>query len=355
MTRRPIGYYVHHQGAGHWDRARAIAATLDRPVTLLGTFDELQRRQGGSTCVDLPDDRIAGFDGIDGEPERPKCLHYAPLGVAAIRSRMAAIAAWIEACDPVLMIVDVSVEVTLLARLLSVPTVVVRLAGERTDTPHLEAFRAADRLLAPFPPALDAPATPPWVIDKTIYAGFLSAAPPPSAGPANPRKIVVMFGRGGTGGPGAILAEAARSLPDYGWHVLGPMDLGGAARPSNLHLHGWVEDVSTHLSDAALVFGSGGDGVLATVATLGKRFICVPEARPYGEQRVKAEALQRLGAAILHDAWVSGTDWKHLVHAGLAIDPTLMAGMTDRGALRRTADAIEGLAEDIEAYQNKRR
>ena len=38
MNLRLIGYYVHHRGAGHWARARAIAPHLDRPCTLIGTL-----------------------------------------------------------------------------------------------------------------------------------------------------------------------------------------------------------------------------------------------------------------------------------------------------------------------------
>ncbi len=111
---------------------------------------------------------------------------------------MARIAAWVERTDPALIVVDVSVEVALFARLLSVPTVVMRLAGERNDQPHLEAFRSATRVLAPFPAALDAPGTPGWVRDKTFYAGFLGGAAP--APTREGQDIVVVFGRGGEGG-----------------------------------------------------------------------------------------------------------------------------------------------------------
>ena len=32
-----IGYYIHHQGRGHLNRAMAIAAALDQPVTGLSS------------------------------------------------------------------------------------------------------------------------------------------------------------------------------------------------------------------------------------------------------------------------------------------------------------------------------
>ena len=349
---RPIGYYVHHQGAGHWQRACAIARALDRPCTLLGTIAEADARTAPGAVVALPDDRIAdaGFDGCDGAGGRPASLHYAPLGHPGLRTRMARVAAWIEAADPVLMIVDVSVEVAMLARLLSVPTLVVRLAGLRTDPPHLDAFRGAERLIAPFPEALEADGTPDWVRDNTLYAGFLGADPEPVRAPEDGR-VVVVFGCGGAGGALPRLAEAARAVPDRDWHVLGPTSDAEAdpRLPANLHLHGWVGDVAARLAPAALVVGGGGDGLVAAVAAQGKRFVCLPEPRAFDEQAAKAAALARLGAAVVHEGWPAAADWPALVSRGLGLDPGVIARLAVPDAVPRTAGAIAALARTIEA------
>ena len=197
---RGIGWYVHHQGAGHLQRARIVASALPRPCTILGTLTGFDT--AGLDILNLPDDRpldgLAAFDGLDGAAGRPEALHYAPLNHPGVRTRMARIADWVARTEPALIVVDVSVEVALFARLLSVPTVVVRLAGTRTDQPHLEAFRSAARILAPFPAALDGAGVPDWVRAKTVYAGFLGAAA--QAPPEASRDIVVVFGRGGAGG-----------------------------------------------------------------------------------------------------------------------------------------------------------
>lgn len=344
---RPIGYYVHHQGAGHWHRACAVAGALTRPCTLFGTFTDVDTGTAPCACVPLPDDRRAdAFDGRDGGGTRPQSLHYAPLAHPGVRRRMGAIAAWIAANDPVLMIVDVSVEVALLCRLLSVPTLVVRLAGERTDPPHLEAFRAAERLIAPFPAALEG-GVPDWVRAKTLYAGFLAPAQAASSGIEDDR-IVVVFGRGGAGGGRAALAAAARAVPDRAWHVLGPVVGERVEAPPNLHLHGWVEDVGPALALASLVVGGGGDGVLAAVAAAGKRFLCLPEPRPYGEQGLKAAALARLGAAVVHEGWPTAAEWPALVARSLALQPSVIRGLAETGAVVRIASAIEAVARDVE-------
>lgn len=340
---RGIGYYVHHQGVGHWQRACAIAAALDRPCTLIGTLAGIDTAEAPGPVLDLPDDRLDdGFGGQDGEAERPHALHYAPLAHPGIRTRMARIAAWAAETDPLLLVVDVSVEVALFARLLSLPTLVFRLAGTRTDLPHLEAFRSADRLIAPFPAALEAEGVPDWVRAKTDYAGFLGrpVAQRPGADKGAGGPIVVVFGRGGDGGALADLAAAARAVPERDWHVLGPVT-GEGERPANLHLHGWVADADAWIARAGLVVGGAGDGVVAAVAARAKRFLCLPEERAYGEQIEKARALARLGAAIVHEGWPEAALWPGLVRAGLALDPGAIAALSDPHAIRHAAALIE--------------
>ncbi|KQT46521.1 glycosyltransferase [Methylobacterium sp. Leaf456] len=341
---RAIGYYVHHQGAGHWQRAVALTGALQafgRPCTLMGTFSDIDTAGAPGPVLDLPDDRMTGaFDGRDGTASRPDALHYAPLDHAGVRARMGRIAAWAAETNPALLIVDVSCEVALFARLLSVPSLVVRLSGNRTDTPHLEAFRAASRLLAPFPEALDGGDVPDWVRDKTIFSGFLGAEPAPVQ-PEDGR-IVVVFGRGGEGGEHARLCEAAAAVPDRDWHVLGPVSGSGPA-PENLHLHGWVGDVRPHLAPAALVVGGAGDGLVTAVAAEGKRFLCLPEPRAYGEQEAKAEGLARLGAAVVHPGRPETGTWPALIAQALALDPARIRALAEPDAVHRTAGAIEAL------------
>ena len=344
---RGIGYYVHHHGAGHRERALHVAKALEHPCTLIGTF-------GGMLASDvpvltLPDDRLAdGFDGRDGAATRPLGLHYAPLGHRGVRTRMAAIANWIERTDPALLIVDVSVEVALLARLLSVPTLFVRLVGARWDLPHLEAFRAAECLIAPFPEALDAHDVPDWVRAKTVHAGFLGASPPTMPALAEDGRIVVVFGRGGDGGDLDRLTAAAGAVPDREWHVLGPVAASSHSLPPNLFLHGWIEDINPHLQAASLVIGACGDGLLAAVAGAGKRFVCLPEPRPFGEQTQKADALARLGAAVVHQGWPDARDWPDLIMRGLALDPTILARLYEPEAVERVARAIDAIVRAID-------
>ena len=64
---------------------------------------------------------------------------------------MAQIAAWVATHAPRLMVVDVSVEVTVLVRSMGVPTVVMGMPGVRDDAAHQLAYRLADAIIAPWP------------------------------------------------------------------------------------------------------------------------------------------------------------------------------------------------------------
>ncbi|MCR0984570.1 glycosyltransferase [Roseomonas populi] len=331
---RPVGYYVHHQGMGHWTRAAALARHMRRPVTLIGTVAE--PREAPCPVLALPDD--AGADPRHGDPAGVPGLHYAPVHHEGMRARGAAIAEWIARERPALMVVDVSVEVAVLSRLLSTPVLYFRLSGTRDDPPHVTAFRAAEALIAPFPAALEDPATPDWVRARTFHAGFLSGG---GAVPSSGGGIVAAFGRGGAGGSAAALAAAARAVPDRRWRVLGPVS-GSTALPPNLELLGWREDASTILADADLVIGGGGDGLVAEVAALGKRFLCLPEPRPFDEQLGKARRLAALGAAVVREEWPD--EWPEAIAATRALDPARITALHDPNAVAHTAAFIERMA-----------
>ena len=341
---RPVGYYVHHQGVGHLHRARLITAALKLPCTLIGTL----AHSNDEAMLALPDDRMeAGFDGIDDTTGRPEAFHYAPLGHAGVRARMAAIAAWVAANDPVLFIVDVSVEVALFARLLSVPVVLVRLAGLRDDPPHLEAFRAAEALIAPFPAAFECSRTPAWVQDKTIYAGFLTlpvalAHQPPVGG-----EIAVVLGRGGAPLDIASLVEAARATPNWTWRVYGDMPGMPNELPAKLRFYGWIDDIGYALDRAEIVVGGAGDGLLAAVVARGRRFVCLPEPRAFDEQVAKGETLALLDLSVVLPSWPAASQWPAILQRAMALDPARLAALHDPDALTRTAAAIEVVAANV--------
>ncbi|WP_020187577.1 glycosyltransferase [Methylopila sp. 73B] len=337
MSRAPIGYYVHHQGEGHRRRAAAIAALAPGRFTLIGTG--VAGMHGPFETLDIPDDRpqADGFDGRDDAAERPEALHYAPYNHDGVRARALAIAGWIAERRPALLVVDVSVEVAMLARLCATPTVYVRLAGDRSDPAHLDAFRGAQALLAPFDERLEDPRTPDWVRAKTRYVSGLAVAPKPAAPDDN--VVMVAFGRGGSRVTGADLAAAAGATPGREWRVIGPGEPPTPC-PDNLNVLGWTDDPERAIAAAGVVVGGAGDGVLGAVAAAGRPFVCVPEDRAYGEQAAKAAALEALGAAVVRPRWPNAADWPATLDAAGRLDTRRIAGLHDPAGLAKAAAFI---------------
>lgn len=330
MSGRPIGYYVHHHGDGHLARALTIArAAPPGRVVLLGT--RLDHRTGDLPFVDLPDDAPAA-DSV-ASSRQAGVLHYAPRNHSGVRERTARIAAWIARERPSLVVADVSVEVAMLARLASTATAYVRLNGSRTDAPHMQAFAAADGLLAPFAAGLDDEDTPADIRRRTFYVPGLTARPLPAT-----RTIGVLgvVGRGGPGvgiglGDGEQWAAAARAVPDMTWTVVGPCTLPRKP-PPNLKMPGWVDDVAARIAGAEVVVGAAGDGLVGAVIAARRPFVCLPEPRPYGEQIGKAARLQALGAAIVRPTWPMPERWPEIIVEARYLDTAVLA----------TLDAVDG-------------
>lgn len=336
---RPIGYYVHHHGDGHRRRAIAIGSILEN-VTLVGTG--LTGKSDHLPVLDLPDDRLGKeFTGMD-HADRPSSLHYAPLDHEGIRQRTALIAGWIAHAQPRLMVVDVSAEVAMLARLASVPTVYVRLSGSRLDTAHLDAFRGATALMAPFHEALDDEDIPPWVREKTFYApGIVRSLS--TAIKESDSVILVVLGRGGGISNGERWADAARSTPERQWRILGPCTVPLDV-PDNLDLQGWVDNAETHIGGADVVIGGAGDGVVSAVLTARRPFICLPEPRPFAEQLSKAKRLAVTGGAIVRYGWPETGEWPALVAQAIEQAKCWPTCLTGKGGPERVAAWLDSLS-----------
>ena len=340
---RPIGYYVHHHGDGHRQRALCIAAQAPDRFVLMGTG--LRDRTEGLASLDLEDDRPTGemgFDGNDRADDRPTALHYAPIDHEGLRRRVARVADWIATARPALMVVDVSVEIAMLARLAATPTVYVRQQGLRTDAPHLDAFRGARALLCPFAAPLEDPGTAAWVRDKTVYCPGLTPPSPTRAVWGD--GVLIVSGQGGAAADGDRIAALARAYPGRRWRVAGPMT-EPADPPPNLKALGWCPAIAEEIGSAGLVVGGGGNGLVSAVLAAGRPFLCLPEPRPFDEQRIAARRLAAVGAAVTHDGWPPIAAWAGLMEAADRIDPDTQRALSDPDGPGRTARRLIALAD----------
>jgi hypothetical protein len=361
-----IGYYVHHQGGGHLQRMLAISRHLDQPMTALSS---LPAPADAPPWVDLPMDDVA-TSFVD--PTANGTLHWVPRHNAGLRRRMAIIADWIEMNDPDLMVVDVSVEVATLCRLLGVPTVVVAMRGDRFDRAHRTAYDAADALLASWPAefaVFDWPIT--W-LRKTFHAGaitrFADRVPAPvdtedaAAGPPRPGSgapliesghgptrlgnersgsrgrtrptVLVLWGAGGNGRPNAAITAAAAASPGWDWQVANaPADDPDAI---------WDQ-----LTRADVVVTHGGQNAVAEVAAARRPAVIIAESRPHSEQSETARALGDAGLAIALQGWPEPRRWPELLESAHALGGAHWDRWVSGDAAARAAAFLSSTARTV--------
>ncbi|MBE7190374.1 MAG: glycosyl transferase, partial [Jatrophihabitans endophyticus] len=230
-----IGYYVHHHGQGHLARARCVAAAADEPVVALSSLPEPAGHPFAGWVALPPDPFLPGAD----DPQANGALHWAPLDAPGYARRMAAIADWVTTVRPRVVVVDVSVEVAALVRLLGTRVVVVAGPGERSDDAHVLGGRMATQLVAPWPALGETSTT---VVHTGAFSRFDGRPVRPVPGD---RRVLVLFGAGGDEVGTARLDAAAAATPGWTWRRL-----GGSA--------GWVDDPWDELQAADVVVTHAG-------------------------------------------------------------------------------------------------
>ncbi|WP_068328785.1 hypothetical protein [Psychrobacter sp. P2G3] len=335
-----IGYYAHHHGSGHCRQADKLAALL--PLELrdqMTVFTSLPI--DGYRFSTITDEQIVRLSAEDQLPEdvlpgragkywQPSSLHYSPVGNRHVQTRSWQLLDEIRQRQIDLMIIDVSAEVAMLCRAASVPYLYVKLAGERDDMPHLNAFAGALGLLAPYPKALEAPATPDWVRQKTLYLDFmpnktdelltftafinklmtlttdntiherlysrLDAVNKSAEDNANEGSIVtVIKGYGGHDAIDAKLLQLRRALPNALIISLGPIN--DEAR-DYVDIAAHVDDVTSFIAYSDLLLMACGLNGIAQAYDYATPLVVLPDERPHREQEVMAEALIEQGRAL---------------------------------------------------------
>lgn len=344
-----IGWYVHHHGAGHRHRMRAVTDHLVTPVTVLSSLQPGPTDPRPWLVLPRDDDTEETVD----DPTGQGVLHWVPKDDRGLRERMAMISAWIRDERPSLVVVDVSVEITLLARLHGVPVVVVGMQGDRGDRAHRAAYDVAEALLVPWPKAAIPTDWPGSWHDKSWATGGISrfderfnerfrsdggraddlGAKTPGR-PGTPRTILLLWGGGGADIDSDHLACAQAATPKWSWNVVG---FPGFTRV----------DVWNELMAADVVICHAGQNVVAEVAAARRPAVVVAQSRPHGEQRATSRVLDRLGIVHALDAWPSAHRWP------LLLDDALLRGgqgwslwSSGHGALD-AATRIEELATSL--------
>ena len=320
-----IGWYVHHQGAGHVQRLRAVAEHLRTPVTALSSAPRPADWDGGWVQLERDDTEPLDRDRVDAGGR----LHWAPAHHEGLAARTARIATWIATTRPALMVVDVSVEVTLLARLCGVPVVVAAMLGDRDDPAHRLGRDVARALLAPWPEPVDpAPGSGTPVVHVGAFSRFDGR---PTATPV-PDSVLVLWGSGGNDVSDEEFRRAREATPGWTWEYLVP---GRGDR---------VVDVWDALQRNEVVVVHGGHNAVAEVAAARRPAVVVAQERPFGEQRRRVDLLRAEGLTALGQ-WPDAGRWPELLERARAVG----AGPWERWApgdgAARAARFLDDLAD----------
>lgn len=344
MTGRRFAFYAHHVGRGPLDRVAAICEELGPEHCTVAS--------AAADVAEVLDPRIAAVrlptsvpdDGATGDVSANGLLHWAPTRPDVGLPWARAVLDWLDAERPDVVVVDVSVEVAVLARLAGHRIVVMRLHGDRDDPPHAMVHRLADAVLAPFPADLEHPATPLWVTERTTFCGAMtrgggslaSVARFPS--PDGRRRALIVWGAGGEPPSGPVIDGAAAGSPGWEWSMVGPPT--PVRPPGMVEHHGWVDDVARHVAQADVVIGPPGDGLLAVVARTGGRLVVVPRPRPFDEQVRKAEMLQARRLAVVIDSWPSRQEWPQVLDRAMQLDRDAVRRLGEGGGPACAAEVI---------------
>lgn len=353
-----IGWYVHDHGSGHRRRLEAVAAHLDEPVTGMGSGEPAE----GVGWLPLPPDavRAPALGPAATDPTAGGALHWAPLGEPGMLGRAETVAAWARTSGCRLLVVDVSVEMLLLGRLLGLPTVAVLQPGDRRDPAHVLGYATAAALLAPWPGSADAGARTRWgawrgtrdVRSRTRWTGAFSRfdgrpQEPDRTGCPAGRCAVLVLGRGGHTVRASDVRDAASATAGWHWHVAGDLVEDEPVDHPAVVEHGRVADVWPLLCTADVVAGPCGGGLVADVAAAGTPFLALPQPRPFDEQAALARMLDRSGLAGVARRWPAARAWPRLLDR-LAADPAGTAARwrtwADGAGAARAAAVVSGLA-----------
>lgn len=320
MSTPRISYYAHHVGSGHLRHARKIIET---------GVCEVQVASTGPKNVDLlPEDTHYVALNADVHPRFPQqpvageYLHYAPSG-AHIAQRFATLnQAW-KRFAPDLVMVDVSVEVALFAKLSGYRVALRRMPGLRTDRAHAMAYDIADALFAYFPRELEDHGHLEHYAHKSRYLAVPEPQAVEGASPAGGhqrgKSVVVQTSLGASIGQAAI-ARAAAASPEWTWDVLGSVHRDGARVPENLRFHSVVSNPAPWMADATVVITSAGHNAVMAAAASGRPVILIPEERPFAEQRSFAQMLHRATGCLAFDSWDSPVDWNAALEQAAGAD-----------------------------------
>jgi hypothetical protein len=329
-----IGYYVHHHGSGHLRRASSILAHLESAATVLSSLPRTAGWDRPWVLLDRDDGET--HDRATADVDAHGTLHWVPRRDAGLRQRTRQVVDWADQHRPALAVVDVSVEVSILFRLMGVPIVLMAMPGVRDDRAHLLAYEMADLLLAPWPQDAANGWSTRWR-DKTRHVGAISrfdGRSRPKSPASSSRRGVLLAGSGGSSLTEDYLRDMVVATPGWSWTV--------AAAGQRLT----DDELWKALCGADVVVTHAGQNAVADVAAARVPAVVVAEPRPFDEQVGTVRALQADGTAVALRSWPPVDEWPALLTRAQALGGDRWERWSTGGGAAQAARILDALAAE---------
>ena len=350
-----IAFYLNLHGSGHCRRFEAVARHLpeDFELAVMGMNKLPPIRNIDRRVIRI---KLPGFgpnsDNAFVEQQTSHAYHDFKVNHGDNTAFTLAMVNFFSQWQPDLVVSDVGLEASVLARMCGLPVVYTRQHGTRWDKGHTLAYEWACSLWAPFATEMEQHDCPVWIRNKTFYSGGFSRFSglekpkhPPICYSEDKANILVMTGFGGTSITLGDIAAAAAANPQWRWHIAGLRPSTKLDKlPKNMICHGVIRDVWPYLCHADLVVANAGHNSVMEIAAAGRPFLCVPAARPFAEQQCKARVLRDLKLGVIRQRWPESTDWPDIFAQAAAQDLSLWEKLQDADAARRSADYLSQIA-----------
>jgi len=329
-------------------RAIAIAKGLpNQNITFLGSdlLPYCKLIPENVNCVHLPIDTASAED-VHHILDPVSFLHYAPLRVSGLLHRNALMIDFFRRNPETILLIDVSAEVALLARLCGIPTVLIRQNGVRNDTAHHLAYESAQLIIAPFPSFLDSKFDNPSY-HKTLYAGGFSRYTHVKNQVQLGNDVAVFLGQGGTNIDLFFIRHLRTYLrTEMHLHIIGAIE--SDASIDGVTFHGVLDQPNAVLRSCDVVICNAGHNTIMELVDLNKSIICIPASRPFDEQLQKAYYLSQSGCAItVLEEDIYHTDWNDRIEEARKLDKAVLEHVTDVEAVTNIVHHLEELRKRL--------
>jgi hypothetical protein len=332
MANISIGYYVHHHGSGHMQTALQIIPHIKQQVILLSSAQKPSNLPSNATFVQLENDAIESYRQPLGSafmytPHSSRLLHRFQQILEAVRDY-----------NITCMYVDVSLEVALFCKILGLTVGHNVMLGIRTDDPHTNLYAMCDFYISDNAPQMDVTSKRHGPRDVEFIGGISRYKKTKYTSCDNYENVVITLSPKSESTISNAVLDTARAYPYINWHIVGAAV--NIPKHPNIIVHGTVPDPKHIYMMADVAVGAGGHNTINEMASLGKRFICIPEDRPYQEQVAAAKALEINNMAVYCPRWPSIKDWQELFKNLNTIDLEAFQSVVNNDAAKRAAGII---------------